>query len=174
MATPGSLRPIGRMLGLLVWIAGTASGAVTDFSADWRFHRGDVPQAADLAFAAAAWPLVEAPHPARIEALVTDQAERQQWEGICWYRKTFTLPPEAAGRVVRLRFEGAMNRAQIFVNGALRVENIDGFTPFVVDLSDLARELLQPITVACSAMATRSSCSPTAGVLAGGGRTTPA
>lgn len=126
-----------------------AAAITQDFSTDWRFHLGDVAGAAAPAFADTAWETVTAPHTARLEARVTDNAARQQWEGLCWYRKTFTLPPEAAGHIVRLRFEGAMNIAEVFVNGEKRAQSIDGYTPFVVDLSDLARTRAgDPITVA--------------------------
>jgi hypothetical protein len=37
---------------------------------------------------------VTLPHTAHTEALVTGRGVRQ-WQGICWYRKTFDLPPEA-------------------------------------------------------------------------------
>lgn len=131
----------------LALLLGAARAGIADFSRDWRFHLGDAAGAEQTEFADAAWARVDAPHPARIEALVTAKAQAQQWEGICWYRKTFTLPPDSAGKVVRLRFEGAMNRVQAFVNGELRATSIDGYTPFVVDLSDLAGSAA-PITVA--------------------------
>ncbi len=124
--------------GFILSLAGAEGASVSDLSADWRFHRGDVAGAEAPGFDDAAWETVEAPHPVRIEALVTDMGENQQWEGVAWYRKTLTLPPEAAGKVVQLRFEGAMNRAELFVNGEKRAESIDGYTPFVADLSDLA------------------------------------
>jgi beta-galactosidase len=136
-----------RIVLLLLLVSGAQAAAV-DFSTGWRFHLGDAPGAERRDHPDQDWAEVAAPHPARIEALVTDREANQQWEGICWYRKTFTLPPHAAGKVVRLRFEGAMNRAQVFVNGDLRTENIDGYTPFVVDLSLEATRPNEPITIA--------------------------
>jgi beta-galactosidase len=144
------LTSIVRFLWLHFALLCSGTGAfahVSDFSEGWRFHFGEVAGAEAPRFVDADWALVTAPHPARLEARVTDQEANQQWEGVCWYRKTFTLPAEAAGQVVRLRFEGAMNRAQAFVNGQLRGESIDGFTPFVIDLSDFAKAHA-PITVA--------------------------
>ena len=133
------LRPLFSLLALLLNGASAALAAgTTDFSTDWRFHRGDATGAEAPGFSDTAWELVTAPHPARLEALVTGKDALQQWEGICWYRKTFTLPPTTAGQVMLLRFEGAMNVAEVFVNGQKRATSLDGYTPFVVDLSDLA------------------------------------
>lgn len=130
-------------------LAAATFATTTDFSAEWRFHLGDVSGAEAAGFPDTKWETVAAPHAARLEALVTNKEEKQQWEGICWYRKTFTLPPEAAGQVVHLRFEGAMNYTELFVNGEKRAASIDGYTPFVADLSDLAKTNPKaPITIA--------------------------
>jgi beta-galactosidase len=115
--------------------APSACAATTDFSDGWLFHLGEVPGAEAKTFADASWEKIRLPHPARLEALVTDKDTKQQWEGICWYRKTFTLPAEATDQVVLLRFEGAMNLAQLFVNGEKLAEHADGYLPFVADLS---------------------------------------
>ncbi|MBK8478183.1 MAG: DUF4982 domain-containing protein [Opitutaceae bacterium] len=143
------MSPLLRSL-LALLLAGLTSGlsaATTDFSTDWRFHLGDAPGAEAPGFAEAAWERVAAPHTARLEARVTDHEAKQQWEGVCWYRKTFNLPSTAAGQVVLLRFEGAMNVTEVFVNGQKLATSIDGYTPFVVDLTEVAKRI-QPITVA--------------------------
>lgn len=141
------LRGALRLLALLTLAHAGAFGTTTDASSGWRFLRGDVAGAESPAFDDHAWERVDAPHTARIEALVTSPRGHQQWEGLCWYRKAFELPVDARGQVVRLRFEGAMNRVQVFVNGTLRTESIDGYTPFVVDLTPEAARP-GPISVA--------------------------
>lgn len=131
-------------------LAGLTNGlfaATTDFSTGWRFHLGDAPGAEAPGFPDAAWARVSAPHTARLEARVTDKESHQQWEGLCWYRKTFSLPSSAAGQVVLLRFEGAMNVAEVFVDGRKLATSLDGYTPFVVDLTEVAKRI-QPITIA--------------------------
>ena len=125
----------------------TVAAPPPDLNSGWRFHLGDAPGAGAKDFADTAWETVSLPHPARLEALVTSPGAKQQWEGLCWYRKIITLPATAAGQAVLLRFEGAMNLAQVFVNGQLRASSLDGYTPFVVDLSDFAGAPA-PITVA--------------------------
>lgn len=129
-----TLRPIGLALAL-AFSATVGAAASAPFNDGWRFHPGDAPGAETPAFADAGWTVVRAPHPARLEARVTDKESRQQWEGICWYRKTFDVPTTPGGGVVWLRFEGAMNVAEVFVNGTKRAQSLDGYTPFVVDLT---------------------------------------
>lgn len=113
-----------------------ASGQSLDHG--WRFHLGDAPGAEEVGFSTADWENVTLPHPARIEARVTNPTDLQQWEGVCWYRKRLELPASAIGRTVWVRFEGAMNRARLYANGRLIGENTDGYLPLVGDLTALA------------------------------------
>ncbi len=106
----------------------------------WRFHLGDVPGAEAPEVSTADWEEVTLPHPARIEARVTNREDLQQWEGVCWYRKRLELPASAAGQTVWVRFEGAMNRARLYANGKLIGENTDGYLPLVGDLTSFARD----------------------------------
>jgi beta-galactosidase len=78
-----------------------------------------------------AWEKVRLPHTPVIEPLIVND----QWQGICWYRKEFVLPAEAAGKNVFLRFEGAMNVADVWVNGEKKTTHLGGFLPFVVDFT---------------------------------------
>jgi beta-galactosidase len=105
----------------------------------WRFHLGDAPGAEEAGFSTAGWEEVTLPHPARLEARVTNPADLQQWEGVCWYRKRLELPASAIGQTVWVRFEGAMNRACLYANGKLIGENTDGYLPLVGDLTAFAR-----------------------------------
>ncbi|MES2924307.1 MAG: glycoside hydrolase family 2 TIM barrel-domain containing protein [Verrucomicrobiota bacterium] len=116
-----------------------ARAGTSDFSDGWRFHLGDASGAEVADFADSAWESVTLPHPARMEARVTNKSDKQQWEGICWYRKSLTLPADAVGQVVLVRFEGAMNRASLFANGRKIAENTDGYLPLVGDLTSLAK-----------------------------------
>lgn len=53
------------------------------------------------------------------------------------YRKYFKLPEEAylPGKKVFLRFEGAANFAEVFINGKLAGSHKDGYTPFALDIT---------------------------------------
>ncbi|MCK9399161.1 MAG: DUF4982 domain-containing protein [Bacteroidales bacterium] len=81
-----------------------------------------------------AWEKVKLPHTPVIEPLVVND----QWQGICWYRKDFVLPANAVGKRLFLRFEGAMNVADVWVNGVKKTRHLGGYLPFVIDFTDKA------------------------------------
>lgn len=125
------------MFALLLISAPLASATrqTIPFSSDWRFLRDDVSEAESKTFSDQNWESVTLPHTARIEALVAGK-KAPQWQGVCWYRKTFELPTEARGREVILRFEGAMNIAEVWVNGRPVGNFMGGYLPYVMDISD--------------------------------------
>ncbi len=108
------------------------------FSDHWRFLRADKPEAASASFDDANWETVALPHTAQVEALRAGK-NAPQWQGICWYRKTFDLSQDAADKTVILRFDGAMNAAEIWVNGKSAGRFMGGYLPYVMDISSLAR-----------------------------------
>ena len=56
-----------------------------------------------------------------------------------WYRKKFTLPKEDLGRRITLLFEGVATHATVYLNGCLMKHSFTGYTPFEVDITDVAR-----------------------------------
>ncbi len=108
------------------------------FDDQWRFIRSDLPQAQAPSFDDRNWETVTLPHPARVEALVTGQDSRQ-WQGVCWYRKSFNLPADTRDKSIFLRFDGAMNAAEVWVNGSSAGKFMGGYLPYVMDVSKLAR-----------------------------------
>lgn len=56
------------------------------------------------------------------------------YEGICWYRRSFTVPPAWHSRRIVLHFGAANYRARVWLNGELLGENRDGFLPFEFDI----------------------------------------
>jgi len=122
----------------LVGIPCQTLGETSPFNDGWRFVRSDVAQAQTAGFDDSSWETVTLPHSAHVEPLVTGKT-KPQWQGICWYRKTFDLPASVAGKNVMLRFEGAMNTAEIWVNGAPAGKFMGGYLPYVMDISRLVR-----------------------------------
>ena len=115
-------------------------GLRLDFDRGWAFTRADLSEAAALS-GDASWTPATLPHTARVEALVTGPpgSETYQWQGTAWYRKTFTVPVEAEGRSVWLKFEGAMNVADVWLDGQRLGRHLGGWTPFGFDLTDRVR-----------------------------------
>ena len=52
-----------------------------------------------------------------------------------WFRRSFTLPPEWTNLRLTLRFEGANDHVQVWLNGILLGANDDPFLPFAFDFS---------------------------------------
>ncbi len=83
------------------------------------------------------WEKVVLPHTPRIETY----RQYFPWQGLCWYRKTVTPPASWVGRRISLEFQGAMQVAQVWVNGESRLTHYGGFLPFTLDLThDVCRE----------------------------------
>jgi len=101
-------------------------------NSDWQFIRADAP-APDLATATAngKWEPVKLPHTTRIEELVV----KNQWQGDAWYKKTITADPAWQHKPVFIRFEAAMNAAEVFLNGKKIGSHLGGYLPFTVNLS---------------------------------------
>ncbi len=78
------------------------------------------------------WEDVTLPHTPIIE----DLAIVHQWEGISYYKKQFIALTNWSDKKCFLEFEGAMQLADIWINGKHILQHAGGYTPFVVDLSD--------------------------------------
>jgi beta-galactosidase len=59
--------------------------------------------------------------------------------GIAWYTKTFSLPKDLLGRVLRVRFGAVDYRARVWLNGQELGGHEGAFTPFEFDISQAAR-----------------------------------
>lgn len=119
----------------------SAAGDSTRLDTGWRFVRADVAGAEAPRFDDSAWERVSLPHTARVEALVTGEPDSPtfQWQGLCWYRHTLRLGADAAGKKVLLKFDGAMNDADVWLDGAPLGRHMGGFLPFVFDLTGRVR-----------------------------------
>ncbi|MGM9688190.1 MAG: glycoside hydrolase family 2 protein, partial [Alloprevotella sp.] len=85
--------------------------------------------------AAAAWQAVELPHTAYVEPYVI----QSPWQGVCYYKRSLHITPEQAEGLLWIEFEGAMQLADIWVNGKHAAQHAGGFTTFVVDATGLLR-----------------------------------
>lgn len=103
----------------------------------------DAPTQARADFDDAAWEQVNLPHYGRLEAYDV----QKHFQGICWYRKVVIPDAAMKDRKVSLEFEGAMQVADVYVNGRRALTHLGGYLPFTVDLTgDLAAGA--PVTIA--------------------------
>jgi beta-galactosidase len=140
--SPTARTLLGRLLLAALTLAALRLAAAADssaaFNTRWRFLRSDPPGAEAADYHDQGWEPVTLPHTPRLEALVTGQSARQ-WQGICWYRKSFTLPETARDKTVLFRLEGAMNKAELWVNGRSAGRFQGGYLPYVADISSFVR-----------------------------------
>lgn len=59
---------------------------------------------------------------------------------VIWYRRTFTVPQEMAGKRVLLRFGAVDFECAVYVNGQQAGTHRGGYTPFAFDITALLRE----------------------------------
>jgi beta-galactosidase len=114
---------------------------VWDFNGGWRFHLGDAPDASRTDFDDSGWKSVQLPHTPRIAALVigADGPESEQWQGICWYRKTFRPDESVAVKRLILELGAAMRVAAVWVNGKSLGRYVGDYLPVVLDVTDEIR-----------------------------------
>jgi beta-galactosidase len=114
--------------------AGTESNHYS-VNQDWEFYRPDdaTTKSSMVAPDNTAWETVCLPHSVRLEPL--NASGGRNYQGICWYRKTFTANPAWAGKTIYLHFEGAMQVADIWLNDKNLLSHYGGYLPFTVDLT---------------------------------------
>jgi len=116
--------------------------------------QGDFAKSGEFEFATAKlddakWRPLNLPHDWAVE-LPFVRDEEQQSHGykplgrrypetsIGWYRRTFDLSSEDAGRRISVEFDGAFRSALVFLNGYFIGRNDNGYAPFCFDLTDFA------------------------------------
>ena len=126
------------LAGSALHAAGPAPRETLNFNPGWRLTVGDPAGAQAPAFDDSGWKPVTLPH-----AWNEDEAFRKDIKdlptGIAWYRKTFTLPRDTAGRKVFLEFEGARQAAELWLNGRRLGSHENGVTAFGFDVTDFVK-----------------------------------
>ncbi|WP_291859067.1 glycoside hydrolase family 2 TIM barrel-domain containing protein [Marinilabilia sp.] len=106
------------------------------FNNDWEFVKGAQVGDVGLLFSSddsTKWEKVTIPHTAHIEPLVLKE---RQWQGTSFYKKSFTVPASLNGKHVAVKFEGAMQVADVYLNGKHLMTHEGGYLPFYYDLSN--------------------------------------
>ena len=106
------------------------------FDQNWKFHRGSVANAEQPSYDDSKWRVLDLPHdwsiepaPIQKEGITIGPFSKinesgaggadlgQTLSGEGWYRKTFTINNEDAGKLLSLYFEGVYNQSEIWING---------------------------------------------------------
>tara|TARA_B110000967_G_scaffold206661_1_gene253907 strand:+ start:11245 stop:13587 length:2343 start_codon:yes stop_codon:yes gene_type:complete len=80
------------------------------------------------------WQLVQLPHTPKIEPKIVNN----QWQGISCYKKEFNLSKQLKNKKLFFKFEGAMNIAEVWINGKKLTKHYGGYLPFVIDFTEVA------------------------------------
>jgi beta-galactosidase len=103
-----------------------------NFNSEWKFILNDVAGAEHLGFEDLYWENVILPHTPKIEAVDVCR----HFQGICWYRKHFTIDSLYEGKKIFIEFEAAMQVADIWINGKHKLTHLGGYLPFTIDISN--------------------------------------
>jgi len=127
----------------------------------WKFHLGnDLGLGENLAKAGSStgparkdfndsgWRNIDLPHDWAIELPFDEKADGSHGfralgagfpqNSVGWYRRTFALPAEDAGRRIWLEFDGVFRDCRVFVNGYLVGHHESGYSSFRYDITDVA------------------------------------
>lgn len=77
------------------------------------------------------WQTVHIPHTPKIEPLVVND----QWQGIAVYKKQLDLSGFSSSTHLSLKFEAAMNVAEVWLEGEFLGKHLGGYLPFSFDIS---------------------------------------
>lgn len=126
------------ILSILGCASKTSSRMILDFNKDWLFMKGE--QGEDVIhtdFDDSGWEPVRLPHDWAIAGPFDPEGDgstgKLSWKGVGWYRKTFTLDSDYAGRRVYFDFDGVMAFPRVYINGHIAGEWDYGYNSFRVD-----------------------------------------
>src|SRR5881394_3424820 len=102
---------------------------------EWRFFRGDEPDAPRVDLDDSDWQPIGLPHTFDLPYFRTPEF----YVGFGWYRKAFDILPAWSGKRLFLEFDGVFQVAEVFVNGRRIGEHRGGYTGFCIDITDACR-----------------------------------
>ena len=106
--------------------------APINWDANWQFFRADQELTLAQAQTHNDWQKVNLPHTAKIEPRVVND----QFQGDAWYKKTISYQTGWQDKRILIDFEGAMNAAEVWLNGEKITQHQGGYLPFSADLTE--------------------------------------
>lgn len=135
---------------------------ILSLDAGWLFHPGDIdPTLSNTHLAAymlnkagyarnggkhgwddSDWRTLDLPHDWSVEGEFSQDHHVDAGflpRGVAWYRRHLVLDESDRGRHLSITFDGVATHCTVYVNGHLLHRNFCGYTPFTVDITDVAR-----------------------------------
>ena len=97
-----------------------ATERTQSFNENWKFYLGEATGAEAAAFDDSTWENINVPHDYSIDQDYSQTGEGESAYkpgGVGWYRKSFEVSSELAGKQVRIDFDGVYMDATIYING---------------------------------------------------------
>lgn len=132
-----------------------ALGNACDAEKDFGFGKkegtfaksGHVDGPAKVKFDDSAWRAVDLPHDWAVELPFVNDPElvshgckplgrQYPATSVGWYRREFNLTAEDLGKRISIEFDGIFRNAMVFLNGYYIAQNMSGYAPLVVDVTD--------------------------------------
>ncbi|HSO85567.1 MAG TPA: beta-galactosidase GalB [Draconibacterium sp.] len=145
------------LISILIVVNAHSQRTIINFEKNWKFSKGDFPEAINKGFDDGNWETVKVPHDWAIygpfdkevdkqviaivqnnENVATEKTGRTgalPFIGVGWYRTEFDVPEFKKGKKVLLTFDGAMSEAQVFINGKKVGERPYGYSYFYFDIT---------------------------------------
>lgn len=131
----------------LACLATSTLAARTEVSLNdgWRFHLGGEPKCETSGFDDSGWSSIDVPHTwnardgqdgAKGKTPMSGGMRGDYARGDGWYRRTIKPSADWVGRRIYLQFDGANNRADVFMNGRLIGTHLGGYARFRFDLTE--------------------------------------
>ncbi|MEI5688531.1 glycoside hydrolase family 2 TIM barrel-domain containing protein [Sphingomonas kyungheensis] len=142
-------RWIAAAIGMAIAVpaAAQADRATMTLAQGWQFQRGGTVDPAAAATAGGAWQPVSVPHTwNRVGYYLPDPQQHRnhadtvdKYQGVGWYRLSFTPDAAFAGRRAWLQFDAASRTAEVWLNGRRLGAHRGGFSRFRLDATDTLR-----------------------------------
>jgi beta-galactosidase len=128
------------VVGLLSINHAMGQRTIIDFNPNWKFWLGDTSIAKEPGFSDNNWRTLNLPHDWSIEGEFSEKNPGTPNQaalptGIGWYRKTFTLPANAANQNVCIEFDGVYRNSEVWVNGHYLGKRPNGYISFGYDIT---------------------------------------
>ena len=123
-----------------VGVANPRPGKKVSFNQNWRFQLGDVPKGQDATLNDSGWRQLNLPHDWSIEGEFSEKHPSGTGGGalpggIGWYRKTFTVPATAKGKLIFIEFDGVYRNSEVWINGHYLGKRPYGYSTFEYELT---------------------------------------
>lgn len=106
---------------------------------NWRFHLGDIPEEQNFIFEDSSWRKVDLPHDWAIEESFSSKNASGTGYlpgGIGWYQKRLEIPENIKDKRLNLMFDGAYQKAEVWINGKYLGIRPYGYISFYYDVTD--------------------------------------